>query len=628
MVTKDNRTKIDILYPEAWNLRYADTPRALVLGKQILASSESINYSRGIARGKLVSAAANFLLSNDENLLEYLTSALAFFESESDREGKLRALNFIANVYDNYGEYENALKHGLKGLELIDPEEDREAEADLLGTIGLIYNRLSDYNHAIDAFTRSLSIREELKNFRAAASSLNLLARTYTLNGDFRNGLAYYRRSLAMREEHNDRGGLPWTYLGMASLYEKMKDDKSASDNYTRSKEINASGDPRCTLHCLMGLGNIAVRNGRAEEAVRGLQQALDIAVSLKAKPLRYEIHLALASAYEKMNDPVKSLEHYKLFHALREEVLNAETTNKLKHQQIGFAIENSKKEAEIFRLKNVELKEAYDKIEEKNRSITDSINYAQRIQHAILPHENDVKKLLPDSFILFKPKDIVSGDFYWAGRKNNRVIIAAADCTGHGVPGAFMSMIGCSLLNQIVKEEGITHPPEILRRLHTGIREALKQHGKSDVFGAETRDGMDVALCSIAEEQSGTILEYAGAMRPLYLFRGGVLQEVKATKLPVGGADYEQERTFTGHTFTLSRGDTFYTFSDGYADQFNADDKKLMTGRFKELLASIQHESMEKQAADLDAFIERWKGGFEQTDDILVIGVRISTVT
>lgn len=256
--------------------------------------------------------------------------------------------------------------------------------------------------------------------------------------------------------------------------------------------------------------------------------------------------------------------------------------------------------------------------VEEKNKDITDSINYASRIQQAILPIIDEIKKVLPQSFVFYRPRDIVSGDFYWFVRKGKDVYIAAADCTGHGVPGAFMSMIGHTLLNEILNEKNITNTGEILTELHKQIRISLKQDQQ------ESRDGMDIALCKINVET--LLLEYSGAMRPLYLIIDGELKEIKADKFPIGGLQENEEmRIFKSNQIQLKKGDLFYIFSDGYADQFGGKEgKKFMVKRLKELLIRVSILDMEKQYNEIvNAYLD-WLGNGEQVDDILFIGVRV----
>lgn len=274
---------------------------------------------------------------------------------------------------------------------------------------------------------------------------------------------------------------------------------------------------------------------------------------------------------------------------------------------------------AEVVKQKE-ELQEKNTIIEVAYNDIKSSINYAKRIQEAILPLNEEIKKQIKESFILFKPRDVVSGDFYWFSNHNGKKIMACVDCTGHGVPGAFMSMIGHTLLNEIVVEKNITKPSSILDLLHVRVRQSLKQNLES----AETRDGMDISICVLDEK--GTLLEYAGANRNLIIVRSGKLIEIKADKQPIGGDQMEQDRIFTNHIVDIVSGDTIYMTTDGYADQFGGEKgKKFMVKRFHQTLLSIQNESVEKQGEILNDTIEHWKGEHEQVDDILVIGIKIT---
>jgi predicted ATPase/GAF domain-containing protein/tRNA A-37 threonylcarbamoyl transferase component Bud32 len=280
--------------------------------------------------------------------------------------------------------------------------------------------------------------------------------------------------------------------------------------------------------------------------------------------------------------------------------------------------------------------------IEKKNHDITSSINYAKRIQDATMPKVEKVKELLPESFIFFKPRDIVSGDFYWItetepepiyeeftqgeltqqvlkGYTNPKIIFTAADCTGHGVPGAIMSMTGMHLFNEIVELKGITSPEKILYELHKGVRNALKQ------AETENRDGMDLVLCSIDKKER--IVEYAGAKNSLIYIDNGQLFEVKADKMPIGGQQKEAERLFTKHIIKPSTDApiTFYMLSDGYQDQFGGEEgRKFMIKHLKTLLLHIHQKDMEEQKAILQTTFNDWVFGHKQTDDVLVVGFRI----
>lgn len=259
-------------------------------------------------------------------------------------------------------------------------------------------------------------------------------------------------------------------------------------------------------------------------------------------------------------------------------------------------------------------------KLEVLYKHVTDSIRYAKRLQEAILPPMTIVHNLLPESFILYKPKDIVSGDFYWLNEKQDKVVIAAVDCTGHGVPGAFMSIVGNNMLNQIMREKPLTDAASILDELNI---QAAKNINQNPEEGA-VRDGMDLSLC-VVDLKKRTI-DYAGANNPIYIFRGKQFTEIKADKMPIGYLDDSKQRKFTNHHIEVDPGDTIYIFSDGYADQFGGPKgKKFMINQFRNMLGTIHHLPLNQQQEFLERTIESWRGGLEQVDDILVIGFRVS---
>jgi serine phosphatase RsbU (regulator of sigma subunit) len=252
----------------------------------------------------------------------------------------------------------------------------------------------------------------------------------------------------------------------------------------------------------------------------------------------------------------------------------------------------------------------------QKNKDITDSITYAKRIQEAILPPDRLVKQLLPESFILYKPKDIVSGDFYWTAQWGHDTMFAAVDCTGHGVPGAFLSIVGQNLLNQAVNEHGLSKPNLVLNSLNKGVSRTL---GKDE----EIKDGMDIALCSLNRRKM--VVEFAGAYNPLWLLRNGEIIEIKGNKFPIGSFMGETHENFDNNEIPVQKGDLLYVFTDGYADQFGGPKgKKFKYKNIQKILLDHANESMERQKEILDTTIETWRGNFEQLDDILIIGVRV----
>jgi serine phosphatase RsbU (regulator of sigma subunit) len=288
------------------------------------------------------------------------------------------------------------------------------------------------------------------------------------------------------------------------------------------------------------------------------------------------------------------------------------------KNEELGKAFEEIRTQNDI-------LAHQKEEIESQKEHIEDSIRYALQIQTAILPQVTELTAHIPNSFILWRPAHTVSGDFYWCAGIDDIVYAAAVDCTGHGVPGAFMTMIGNTLLNQIVRADKVIYPDQILNRLHVGVRRALKQDIEGEI---KSRDGMDISFIVVNKKEQK--LYWAGANNPLVYVREGVLTEIKADKYPIGGIQTEAERKFTLHTIEYQPGDTFFVYSDGFQDQFGGEKgRKYMVKPFQELLRrlSISDIPITDFGQYLDAEIVRWMAfgkGYPQRDDICIIGMRL----
>jgi serine phosphatase RsbU (regulator of sigma subunit) len=290
---------------------------------------------------------------------------------------------------------------------------------------------------------------------------------------------------------------------------------------------------------------------------------------------------------------------------------------------------ENLKLLQRALELSSIELNQAKNRISatlselnEKNEDLLSSIHYARLIQEAILPSEDRFRSVLPESFVFHAPRDIVSGDFYWLQEYEDKILVAAVDCTGHGVPGAFMSIIGNNALNAAVREEGLTTPSLILDSLNRGVSSTLRSQSNSSE-SAGIKDGMDIALVSI--DYKNKKVEYAGAYNPLYVIRDGKLLETKGDKFPIGLAQDDDVRLFTNHSFDLKEGDCVYIFSDGYPDQFGGPQgKKFKYDNFRSLLFKIHELSPRKQLKMVQQGFADWKGDLPQLDDVLLIGLRL----
>jgi serine phosphatase RsbU (regulator of sigma subunit) len=610
---KESRT--DDINSRLWKSRYEDPQAVISESSSLLSKANKAHYNKGIAYAKLNIAAANFLESKNEIALEYLSEALDWFTLNVSEPGYSKALNLKGNLYESFGDYEKALQFCLQAHKLATDINDRESLAEACSQLGMIYTRLCNFKSALEYYHEGLQIREEMNDENAVASSLNRIGMIMRLTKKYDESLEYYFKSLNIRIKNNQTTSIPWTQLGLASTYEEMQHPEEALAYYEKGSK---GGDKRCTLQCMMGLGRILSLQGKKVNAEGTLKGSLKMARELNALSLVAEAYSSLANHYESTGQVKKALENYKLFQKIRDSVNSQEAQSRFRSIEISHAIEKSEHEKEIYRLRHVELKDAYDIIEEKNKDITASINYASRIQQAMLPKLNEIRGLSSNCFILYLPKDIVSGDFYWFTKVGSKLVIAAADCTGHGVPGALMSMLGISFLEEIIIRRKILNTGEILNELRNEIQRALHQKGKSD----GSKDGMDISLCII--DQKEKMLQYSGAYNNLYLIRNNELMEYRADRMPIGFFDHSDLK-FTAHDLPLIAGDIIYMYSDGYADQFGGPNcKKFKYSALKDMLLKIHKLPLPKQKQILEKEFYDWKGNNQQIDDVLILGVRL----
>ena len=611
----NRESAIDVINSRLWSKRYDDTKRVADKAARNLLRAEKAGYPKGIAYAKLNIATASFLQSGNDTALKYLEEALNWFISNNDETGYARSILLKGNIFESFGDYEKTLSLWLEAYNISRKTGDRESESESSSQLGLIYSRLCDFQKSLEYLNKGLNIREETGDENGAASSLNRIAMVLRQTNRYKESLDYYFRSLEIRKRNKQFSAIPWTLLGIANTYEEIEMYSESLDYYEKG---STGSDKRCTLQCLLGSGRVHSKKGETEKAESQLTESLRMAKELKSLALIAEAYSALASHYELAEEPLKALESLKQCIKAKESFQSSETRIRLSNIEVAHAIEKSEQEKEIYRLRHVELKQAYDIIEEKNRDITSSINYARRIQNAILPDPKEIRGLHNKCFVLYKPKDIVSGDFYWFSRRGSKLIITAGDCTGHGVPGALMSMLGISFLEEIVNRRGITDSDAILNELRTEIKNALHQKGTSN----EAKDGMDISLCVI--DITNNTIQYSGAYNNLYLIRDGNLIEYHADRMPIGIFDMP-DKSYTVHEIKSEPGDMIYLFSDGYADQFGGpNNKKFMYASLKEIFIKVHQLPLRKQKQNLENRFNEWKGDAGQIDDVLIIGYRI----
>jgi len=554
-----------------------------------------------------------------ERCLELLNNSYIIYQKIRYMPGLSSSLNDLGFIYDKQGNVEKALKYTLKALEIIDMNSNMSQYASALNNIAIYYDKLGDIEKALESHNKSLSLRKELGNKEGIANSLTNIAAIHRKLGEDKKAIEYLKHAIRLQEDVNHMQGKVKSLISISGIYES---------------------------------------NGEAQESFLASKEALQIARELGYPESIRDASIVLVKAEKQMGLMDSALAHYKL-HIIMKDSINthemekweAEREIKSKTATEMLVLEEEKKTREALSQKEKErgelilyavaivlllvlgfvilmvnrfrrarenknlIEEQKKQVEEHKKEITDSIYYAENIQRAILPSEESLAKM-PSHFLFFKPKDIVSGDFYWMTEKEGRVYFAACDCTGHGVPGAFMSMLNSALLTEAVNEKNCTRPCDIFYEVRKGIIDSLKQTGE---VGSQ-KDGMDAALCSW--NKNGT-LEYALANTPLFLIRNGELTETKGDKLPVGILTGEQI-PFTHHELKVEKGDTVYIFSDGFPDQFGGPkQKKFMIKRFKQLLLDIHQQPLEAQRDKLDTTIEDWMDEEEQVDDILVVGMR-----
>jgi serine phosphatase RsbU (regulator of sigma subunit) len=431
--------------------------------------------------------------------------------------------------------------------------------------------------------------------------------------------ISYYQRALAIMEKMQHNSGVALSLIEIAQAHNKKGEKDKAQEYATRSLAIAKTvGFPPRIEQAARLLHKLFAAKGDYKNAYEMFQLSVSMRDSIQNENNRKAAYKQQINyEFEKKEAIAKQEQELNAYRQFWIQVICVIIfVGLITLAFIMYRRYKSKKRT------SEQLEQKNKIIEDKNKDITDSINYAKRIQDAMLPAKEIKYKIFPEAFVLFAPKYVVSGDFYWFCEKNGKRLIAAVDCTGHGVPGAFMSMIGNAFLNEIVIQKGITEPGQILSELRYKVIEALKQKGAE----GETRDGMDMALLSF--EPNGTMVEFAGANNPVWISRheNGKyrMEEVMGDKRPIGFFR-GQGLPFTNHRIKLSKGDTVYVFTDGYADQFGGPKgKKFKYKQLQELLLSIQERSMQEQEAILTETLNSWKGGLEQIDDILVIGVRV----
>ncbi|MBA3663031.1 MAG: tetratricopeptide repeat protein [Bacteroidetes bacterium] len=620
-----------------------------------------------------------YTFSDPFQAIKYAEEGISLAKKNKFPTEQANCLYDLGVVYYYQGNYDKSLESYLKGLEILEilhskttgtkKKEVYKLMGDHLHDIGKVYNRLLQYENALKSFDRALVIFRELNYKRGISGCYNNMAGVYDGLKDFDKTLFYLQEALTLAEELGDKSRIATGITNIGLTYQiKGEYDKALKYLKKGLKLREAAHDTKGLAYSYVGIGQIYLDKKEPVKALEFLRKALEYSLKTNAKERIKESYASLSDAYAQAGNFKEAYNYHVLLMQLKDSLI---TEKGLKQAaEIGAKYENTKKEQQIkllekdkelqmsriaktrieakkqqvqklafatgfilifilgivvfrsYRLKqkdnqNLALQKTI--IEEKNKDITDSIKYAKRIQEAILPPQHIWHTILPDSFVYYQPKDILSGDFYWIEQDDNAIYVAAVDCTGHGVPGALMSIVGFNLLNKAVLEQKLTKPSDILDQLNKWVSITLRQ----SMDDSSVRDGMDISLCRISKNRK--TLETSAAFNSIYLIRNGILKEINGDKFPVGIFIDETMRNFTNNEIELFEGDILYLFTDGYADQFGGTKgKKFKYAKLKELMLSMHQSPIDEQKNILNDAFEKWRGDLEQVDDVCIIGIRL----
>ncbi len=586
-----------------------------------------------------------------QHALEYSERGLKIAKSENLKAIEAKLHNNRGVAFDFLNDYPSALKHYFAGLTIQEKVNDPETKASILGNIGLIYMNQELNDKALDYHERALKINRKINDLHGISASLNNIAIIYARQGKAREAVENYQSCIVIDKQLNDSSGLGDNYNNIAIAYMDLKEFDTALDYLDKSLEIRASMNNVYGLATTYSnFGEVYYRTEDYDKARSCFQKSIQFAQEVNDLECLQHVHFWLSKTEEKSGNVSAAFEHYKLSIAYEDSIDNYDIAQQQTELELNYKFN---KEKELTRLKQAEkdrqytivlysvstglllillfsilfyrkwrqtqaqreiIEEKNQIVQQKNDEILASITYAKRIQKAILPSPTAIDERYPNNFVIYLPKDLVSGDFYWMNETDDTHFLAVADCTGHGVPGALMSVVCHNALNRAMHEFGKTRSAQILDKTRELVIEELSKHEDS------MTDGMDISLCAF-DKQSNR-LNWSGANNPIWIWRKSrkVLEEINADKQPIG--NHHAPRPFTEYNLELYSGDRIYLFSDGYQDQFGGEKrKKLMRKGLRQLITNSVELPMDQQKDLLINAFHSWKGKNEQVDDVCMIG-------
>ncbi|PLW99472.1 MAG: hypothetical protein C0594_17035 [Marinilabiliales bacterium] len=658
-----------------------DLHKAVNFFNKALIPYSALNDSSGMADiyGNLGIMYKN--LGEYEKSIDSYSSSIYLKRKIQDTLGVIYGYSNLGIVLKEQGKYNEAAKNTLEAIHYLEKTSYTKELATAYLSLGMILMEQLNFDKAIGYYLQSKQLYQKISNKKGLSAALLNIGDVYLEKKNYKESREYFNKAATIKEELEDKRGLAYCYNNMGISYKGENKLADAEKYYLLALKLKKeTSDKKGIATTLGNLAELSLKTKNYKQAIDYAGESLKISTDIGALSEISYAHIHLSDAYASLNNTSKAYFHLQEYIILKDSVYNLKRNKQIEELETKYqtekkqlVIDNLEKEKEIDKQKMIAQKARNrqqtliiygfivvlfiivifstllyrvliqkkrankllalqnKKIQGQKQEIDDSIHYARQIQRAVL---SELEHTIPNSmeyFVLFKPKDVVSGDFYWGTRINEWLILAAADCTGHGVPGAFMSMLGVSFLNEIVRKNEVTKTSDVLNLLRNNIIDALKQKEKaSDSSSLSIKDGMDIRLVVINTQT--LICQWSGANNPLYIVRKGKLfEEIKPEKQPI--AIHVKMTPFTNHETKLQKGDIIYLITDGFPDQFGGKKgKKFKYKKFKQLLIDNSDKPMEEQKNALKNSLHEWMSHtnpydgnpFEQVDDITILGLKI----
>jgi serine phosphatase RsbU (regulator of sigma subunit)/Tfp pilus assembly protein PilF len=660
-IAKEDTLKAEVLHElaRAHLFELNDINKVYIYGAQQLELSRKLRYKKGIGYGLTHIGIYKRSHGDYKEAISYAEQSLVLMKEIGYKKGEGSCYINLGVAYLDVGNYPKGIEYTVKGMILKEEIGDKKGASVAANNLAEIFMDQGNYKEALKYISKGLKFAEETGDRLAISIAYDDIGHMMEKKGKLDEALGYYKKAAKIAEELGDKMGMATNYNNIGNLYFKKDRIDDAYTYQIKSLKIaEENKDKDAIITAYNSLGTIYVKKRNYLLAIDYLNKAIRISKDIDSKERLLEVYKNLVTVHKQLKNSEEALRYLDAYHNLHDSVLNKDNFRQL--AELSTKYETEKKEKEIllltkdkelnakiikqqqlvrwgligglsllfisifsiyrrYRFKqkaNKILEQQKELIQQKNNLITDSINYAKTIQEAVLPTSRHVETLFRESFILYKPKAIVSGDFYWTNKTEDRLICAVADCTGHGVPGAFMSLLGYNMLENIAKQMKEFEPAGILESLNGEVINRLSTGNEKET----AKHGMDISLITI--DVKSNMLQFAGAHNGVYIVRDKELIELKADKMGIGTP---HTGAFINKTIELKKGDMIYLFTDGFPDQIGGSKrKKFYYQPFKELLIANSTNDMKTQQEQLDKAHVQWLcEKYDQTDDILVMGIR-----